>query len=416
MLKMLKKKKITKLQTKFLNKLFSIVDNNEEYLEFIKKKNQQLKNEEFVHISKVQFYDVYDNTELNKLIRGIGNLNRCEYAVELFLNYKKKRELNYLKMQYDYTSISNIGVVTFKNDLFVDKVTLAFTQINNNEVVVEFCINFKKIMNSDNWNEFIKDNKKSLNDKWFLGYFDIDKHVELKQFEFIHNSILNLRGTALQAKLADLLNLNLGRKYTLPQYNAINFPEKHLNDETFKNVFLFQTIKIDRNFMLVDLIRTEGLKLDFYYSNNYLFSPINILGLFATYRMDFYYFLFENIERHEINEIINKYFLNTSKRIKYRDYKWLINKMRSLNDNKLLGNYSESSVLVKEWKAYINGEETPLYFVSGKYTEKYNIIYSESLDHIRMAYSIQKENLVIYLASGSLIASLIGVILTLILK
>ncbi|GAB1305446.1 hypothetical protein [Bacillus altitudinis] len=147
------------MQTKFLNKLFSIVDNNKEYLEFIKKKNQQLKNEEFVHISKVQFYDVYDNTELNKLIRGIGNLNRCEYAVELFLNYKKKRELNYLKMQYDYTSISNIGVVTLKNDLFVDKVTLAFTQINNNEVVVEFCINFKKIMNSDNWNEFIKDTK-----------------------------------------------------------------------------------------------------------------------------------------------------------------------------------------------------------------------------------------------------------------
>lgn len=240
----------------------------------------------------------------------------------------------------------------------------------------------------------------------------IDKMVaDEKGAEKVLGRIVNL-----QAKLADLLNLNLGRKYTLPQYNAINFPEKHLNDETFKNVFLFQTIKIDRNFMLVDLIRTEGLKLDFYYSNNYLFSPINILGLFATYRMDFYYFLFENIERHEINEIINKYFLNTSKRIKYRDYKWLINKMRSLNDNKLLGNYSESSVLVKEWKAYINGEETPLYFVSGKYTEKYNIIYSESLDHIRMAYSIQKENLVIYLASGSLIASLIGVILTLILK
>ncbi|WOQ72540.1 hypothetical protein R0126_18500 [Bacillus stratosphericus] len=168
--------------------------------------------------------------------------------------------------------------------------------------------------------------------------------------------------------------------------------------------------------MVLDFTGTQGTKVNFYYSRAYSSPPTNLLELFATYRMDFYYYLFEDIERIEINERINKYFLKTSKRISSRDYRWLINKMRSLNDNKLLGKYKETRELVTEWKAYINGQETQLDFVNGEYTQKYNIIYSESLDHIRMAYSIQKENLVIYLASGSLIASLIGVTLTLILK
>ncbi|MGN7324831.1 hypothetical protein ACTHPT_14275 [Bacillus altitudinis] len=413
---LLKKKKLRKLHKEFVNKFLDVIENNEEYLNFIEENKKQLKINETEDIDDIKFYDVFDNSQLNKLIKGIRNLSNLKYDVDLSLNFKKVRELNYLTVQYDYTRRSFIGKVVFKDDLFIDKINLAYTQINNSEVIVEFNISFKKFMNRKLWIDFIKENKELVIGKWFLSFYNVDEPIKLKNFKFIYGALYNLRESTLQAKLLDVFPLNLGKIYDLPQVNAVSIQKKYLKEETFKDIFLKKTIVLGKNYMVVDFTGTQGTKVNFYYSRAYSSPLTNLLRLFATYRMDFYYYLFEDIERIEINERINKYFLKTSKRISSRDYRWLINKMRSLNDNKLLGKYKETRELVTEWKAYINGQETPLDFANGEYTEKYSIIYSESLDHIRMAYSIQKENLVIYLASGSLIASLIGVILTLILK
>ncbi|MCY8360343.1 hypothetical protein MOC61_19110, partial [Bacillus inaquosorum] len=245
-------------------------------------------------------------------------------------------------------------------------------------------------------------------------YYNIGEMIKSAHFALIYNSISKVIDAALQAKLLSVFSLNFGNEYTLPQYNAIHVPQEHFKKEYFDNMFLCRTYEINNKYLIVDITSDEGLKMDLYFSG--LYSSINFLQLLARYRMDLYYFLFEKIERFEINRRVNKYFLNSRKRIALKDYRWLINKIRSLNDNKLRENYTDSRELLEDWKSFYDGkEEEFIDFENGQYTKKYNTIYSECFDHIKMAYSIQKENLVIYIATLSLIASLIGIVTTVLL-
>ncbi|WOQ72541.1 hypothetical protein R0126_18505 [Bacillus stratosphericus] len=223
---LLKKIKLRKLHKKFVNKFLDVIENNEEYLNFIEENKQRLEINETEDIDDVKFYDVFDNSQLNKLIKGMRNLSNLKYNVDLYLNSKKVRELNYLTVQYDYTRRSFIGEVVFKDDLFIDKINLAYTQINNSEVVVEFNISFKKFLNRKLWIDFIKENKELVIGKWFLSFYNVDEQIKLKNFVFIYSSLYNLRESALQAKLLDVFHLNLGKIYDLPQVNAVSIQKK----------------------------------------------------------------------------------------------------------------------------------------------------------------------------------------------
>ncbi|PFK04384.1 hypothetical protein COJ05_32515, partial [Bacillus cereus] len=63
-------------------------------------------------------------------------------------------------------------------------------------------------------------------------------------------------------------------------------------------------------------------------------------------------------------------------------------------------------------KAFYNGKERELYFTNKKYIQKYETIYTECLEHIKILYAVGKENLIIKVASWTLVATLIGIILT----
>lgn len=411
---LLRRRELHNLQEEFINKFLETIENNEEYLEFINRHKPELLSNCDIAIWEVKFFDVFNNTQLNNLIKGISNLNKEKYSIDLSLMPKKYKDLNYLIIQYDNSSTRSLCEVTFKDDLFINNVRAGFTQINNNQAVVEFSISFKEIMTHNLWINFIKENKELLYGKKFFGYYNIDEMITSAHFSLIYNSISKVIDAALQAKLLSVFSLNFGNEYTLPQYNAIHVPQEHFKKEYFDNMFLCRTYEINNKYLIVDITSDEGLKMDLYFSGVY--SSINFLQLLARYRMDFYYFLFEKIERFEINRRVNKYFLNSRKRIALKDYRWLINKIRSLNDNKLRENYTDSGELLEDWKSFYDGkEEEFIDFENGQYTKKYNTIYSECFDHIKMAYSIQKENLVIYIATLSLIASLIGIVTTVLL-
>ncbi|PAD57940.1 hypothetical protein CHH92_22095, partial [Bacillus sonorensis] len=241
------------------------------------------------------------------------------------------------------------------------------------------------------------------------------KIIRSEHYSLIYNSISKVRDAALQAKLLNTFRLNFGSEYILPQYNAVYVPQEHFKNEYFNDVFLCRTYEIENKYLVVDLTSEEGLKMNLYFSGAY--SAMNFLQLLSNYRMDFYYFLFEKIESFEIDSRINKYFSGSKKRVSLNDYKWLINKIRSLNDNKLHQGYRDSKELLENWTPFYGGEEEDsISFENGQYTKKYNTIYEECFDHIKMAYSIQKENLVILIATLSLIASLIGIFTTVLLE
>jgi hypothetical protein len=100
--------------------------------------------------------------------------------------------------------------------------------------------------------------------------------------------------------------------------------------------------------------------------------------------------------------------------ISQKDYKWLVNKIRAINDNKLHVNYEKRHRdELKEWKAFYNGKEKELDFSSNLYSKKYETIYTECLEHIKILNTLQKENLIIRVASWTLIATLVGIAIAL---
>jgi len=133
--------------------------------------------------------------------------------------------------------------------------------------------------------------------------------------------------------------------------------------------------------------------------------------------MNFYYLLFDNIESYVLNQKMNKYFNESKNNISSKDYKWLINKIRAINDNKLLRNYEKTDKKeLKEWKAFYCGKKTELAFSNDSYIKKYETIYNECLEHLKIVYALQKENLIINITSFTLLATLIGIFITILIR
>lgn len=270
---LLRRRKLHNLQEEFINKFLETIENNEEYLEFINRHKPELLSNCDIAIREVKFFDVFNNTQLNNLIKGISNLNKEKYSIDLSLMSKKYKDLNYLIIQYDNSSTRSLCEVTFKDDLFINNVRAGFTQINNNQAVVEFSISFKEIMTHNLWIDFIKENKELLYGKKFFGYYNIGEMIKSAHFALIYNSISKVIDAALQAKLLSVFSLNFGNEYTLPQYNAIHVPQEHFKKEYFDNMFLCRTYEINNKYLIVDITSDEGLKMDLYFSG--LYSSIN---------------------------------------------------------------------------------------------------------------------------------------------
>jgi hypothetical protein len=81
---------------------------------------------------------------LNSLVKSISKLDKHKYQVDLTLIPKKSKDLNYLRLQYDYTSIASLAKVKLLDDQFIEEITSSFTQINNNQVMIEYDLRFKK--------------------------------------------------------------------------------------------------------------------------------------------------------------------------------------------------------------------------------------------------------------------------------
>lgn len=167
--------------------------------------------------------------------------------------------------------------------------------------------------------------------------------------------------------------------------------------------------------MIINKTSHEGLGMELNFSGN-SYKPLSFINFISDYRMNLYYFLFDRIESYELNQKINKYFNESKNSISLKDYKWLINKIRSINDNKLHMNYEKTYRReLNEWKVFYGGKERKLDFTDNLYIKKFETIYTECLEHIKIVYALQRENLIITIASLTLIATLIGIGITIFL-
>ncbi|MCY8360353.1 hypothetical protein MOC61_19165, partial [Bacillus inaquosorum] len=66
----MRRRKLHNLQEEFINKFLETIENNEEYLEFINRHKPELLSNCDIAIREVKFFDVFNNTQLNNLIKG----------------------------------------------------------------------------------------------------------------------------------------------------------------------------------------------------------------------------------------------------------------------------------------------------------------------------------------------------------
>ena len=405
----------------FIDQLIDVLEKNKDYKAFVKtdkRYKEMMERSDQLTIWGITFFDTYDNKGINKLVKGISKLNKGKYDVDLTLIPKRFKDLNYLNLQYDHTSTASLAKVKLLDDMFIREITASFAQINNNQVVVEYNIYFNKIMNNKMLLDFIKNNKDILYGKNFVGYYDFDQITDPKNFDDIYWIFENLVKSAFQAKLLEVLKLNFGKKYKLPFCLIINYPEGLFSKEYFRDVFLCETYEINdgEQYLIIDETSQEGLGMELYFSGK-SYKPLSFTQFISRYRMNFYYLLFDNIESYVLNQKMNKYFNESKNSISSKDYKWLINKIRAINDNKLLRNYEKIyKKELKEWKAFYGGKKTELAFSNDSYIKKYETIYNECLEHLKIVYALQKENLIINIISLTLIATLIGIFITIFIK
>jgi len=417
----LKKTIFYKKRKIFIDQLIDVLEKNKDYKAFVKtdkRYKEMMERSDQLTVWGITFFDTYDNKGINKLVKGISKLNKGKYDVDLTLIPKRFKDLNYLNLQYDHTSTASLAKVKFLDDMYIREITASFAQINNNQVVVEYNIDFNKIMNNKMLLDFIKNNKDILYGKNFVAYYDFDQITDPKNFDSIYWIFENLVKSAFQAKLLEVLKLNFGKKYKLPFCVTINYPEGLYNKEYFRDVFLCETYEINdgEQYLIIDKTSQEGLRMELYFSGN-SHIPLSFTQFISRYRMNFYYLLFDNIESYVLNQKMNKYFNESKNSISSKDYKWLINKIRAINDNKLLRNYEKIyKKELKEWKAFYGGKKTELAFSNDSYIKKYETIYNECLEHLKIVYALQKENLIINIISLTLIATLIGIFITIFIK
>ncbi|MBN8237294.1 hypothetical protein JF544_18785 [Halobacillus kuroshimensis] len=341
-------------------------------------------------------------------------LNKDKYKVKSFLRPKRIKKLNYLSLQYHQSSISSLSEVHFLKDKYIQKIKASFTQINNNQAIVQFDMTFNKIMDYEMLIDFIKVNKQALYNKSYVDFYDKDNVLGYRD---VYRQLDKLETSTFQAKLNEVVNLPYGRTYNLPHLSVIRYPEEIFSKESLKNFFLCKTFEINNGeqHLIADITSREGLKMGLYFSGKY-YRPIPFTHIISNYRMDFYYFLFERLENYELNRRLNKYLVQSKKTVSLKDYKWLVNKVRSINDNKLHMNYEPFQDSLKDWKAFVDGEEDEIEFTKNLYTKKYETIYNELIEHMKIVYSLQKENLIINIGILTLIATITGIIITIFLS
>lgn len=168
-------------------------------------------------------------------------------------------------------------------------IKLSYTKIDNQSFVIEYDFEFRKAFTSYSMkNMFIKRNlKKSRKLIKNFPTYEIKEMNKKSEFEGIYRIEEEYFLLMFQSYIARYFYTGKRRKYQLLIINCNSYNEKYISEEEMKDAFLTSV----------------------------------------------YYNMFIKIEIKKLNNIITKYFISARTRVKKKDYLWLINKIRCIEEN-----------------------------------------------------------------------------------
>lgn len=283
-------------------------------------------------IVDIQIYDVLDNRQLSKLMRSISKLSKKEFKVDLRYKTSRFKQLNYIRPQFDHTSTATLADIEFKGDSLISALHISWTQINNDEAIIKYSFNFSKPIYS------LEQCRQNILERWMwaksvsaMPYYHSVETIFEKN-DYMYNMFLSI----FQGFIVKNLYSHLGSRYRLPtnvlQHSKTNkdinklLSDEHLYAHVYKhtkrNTYIIHDPMIDKW-----LIRTVVTGRSC--------TNEDLLGYFSQYGMNYYYFIFGDIEINELSIKLMGYLNSGKTKLSFKNRKWLFRKFRRVSEVKL---------------------------------------------------------------------------------
>lgn len=354
-------------------------------------------------IVRVDVYDVLNNKEVHKLIRKISKLGKSDYTTKLYYKKRKYGSLNYIRPQFDHTSTGLFAYIKPVNDSFVYDIDMSWTQINNDEAVMQYSFTLSKPART------INDLRMIALDQW-----DLIKSVEAVPYykstdtlasdpsqnnQYIYNLFLSV----FQGFINKNLHTNLGHSYQLP-VNVVRLTKsKSVVNKIIKDSFLYSLYKQVKEGVYIGYSVTDKWQTDTFIIGD-RYSREGLLGYFSRYNMDYYYFIFGSIEVNELSRRLVGYLNKGKTKISYKNRKWLLRKFRRTSEVKLFPKTSEPSGLTGV-TSNVAGEEYIQIGLAGRFKD----VYEDNLKYINSVYGLTDIHI---WARVLLLVSLLGLVVS----
>lgn len=354
----------------------------------------------------VSIYDVVNNNDVNKLVKKIYQLKRNKnYSVEI--SYKKKfiKDINYIRPEFDHTGHGIFAKIKFLNDSLISYIDMTWSQINNEEAIIEYEIHLKKCIDSFSIiHDYILENYKKLRKiKYSIFYFNIENFLN-DDSQNIQTEFKYFR-TILQQKISKVSTSNYSKKYLLPikfTYLIKNKTKKIM--KYIEKPFLEESFIVDKDHYLIlnTIEEFEGIEINEVIFKK-RFNPINIVVMMSELKMPLYYRFFYNIEKQELEYKIGKYLNSKKIFVNIWNYKWLLNKKRRLDEKRF---YNINNKRSKSINGFSNKK---ISLIDELLIKNIGDVYSENIEYINNLNTINYNTIAFAISVLALIIAIVAI-------
>lgn len=354
----------------------------------------------------VSIYDVVNNNDVNKLVKKIYQLKRNKnYSVEI--SYKKKfiKDINYIRPEFDHTGHGIFAKIKFLNDSLISYIDMTWSQINNEEAIIEYEIHLKKCIDSFSIiHDYILENYKKLRKiKYSIFYFNIENFLN-DDSQNIQTEFKYFR-TILQQKIGKVSTSNYSKKYLLPikfTYLIKNKTKKIM--KYIEKPFLEESFIVDKDHYLIlnTIEEFEGIEINEVIFKK-RFNPINMVVMMSELKMPLYYRFFYNIEKQELEYKIGKYLNSKKIFVNIWNYKWLLNKKRRLDEKRF---YNINNKRSKSINGFSNKK---ISLIDELLIKNIGDVYSENIEYINNLNTINYNTIAFAISVLALIIAIVAI-------
>lgn len=369
----------------------------------------------------VALYDVLDNNGMNHLIKKIYKLKKSgEYNVDTPYIKHSFKKVNYINSNITGTSVGCIADIELNSDKWIKKINISYTYINASEAVIQYNFCFRKVMSTYlQIHRFVIDSIFFVKKKWYFHTYadrNIVKnadYVELLKLDDIFFSDI------LQGYICTLFYTKYGVNYKLPIEYAVKIKRYNKKKaKKLKNLFLRECYQKGKEHMAISTLNYDRFELMHFETGKY-FPDAFLLRYFSDFSTEMYFKAFRHIELTELEKHMRKYLNSRKTFVSAKDIKWLVNKIRYINEQEEKLNFTLSEKNYKwvehllKWDFYMHTEKQSDDFINyPRYTNYFLNLYEQNLEYLNSIASVQNNKIVVILTVLGLIATIVGIIIS----